>query len=90
MVGSVVGPMPAKEFLELLPPTSLSMPSESVEGEHFTNLAKFKTESKPQMYDPFVRILFILLCPWTGVKYSLDQGDEIFLPQPSIGGIDAF
>lgn len=35
MVGSVVGLMPAKEFLELLLPTSLSMPSESAEGAPF-------------------------------------------------------
>ena len=59
MVGSIVGPMPAKEFLELLPPTSLTMPSESAEGE--PNLTEVTKEA--QMYRPFVRILFILLYP---------------------------
>ena len=57
IVGHVVGPMPAKEFLELLPPTSESL---SAEEKQFT-LADKKSES--QMYDPFVRIPFSLLYP---------------------------
>ena len=56
LVGYVVGPMPAEELLESLPPTSKSS---SAEEKPFTNLADKETES--QMYDPFVRIPFCLI-----------------------------
>ena len=61
MAGCVVGPMPAEEFLELLPPTSLELPKSSSADKLLMDLADMKTES--QMYGTFVRISFSLLYP---------------------------
>ena len=59
MVGYVVGPMPAKDFLELLPVNSLMSPS--FNKKPFAKLADQSTE--PKMYDPFVSIPFSFLYP---------------------------
>ena len=56
IVGHVVGPMPANEFLELLPYTIKPLPAET---KVFTNLADKTAEG--EMYDPFVCIPFSLL-----------------------------
>ena len=59
MVGYVVGPMPAKEFLKFLPapPNSQNSPSFNINSKKsFAILAEQSTE--PKMYDPFVRIPF--------------------------------
>ena len=58
MVGYVVGPMPAKDFLELLPCNS---PLPSFRKKPFVKLADIRME--PKMYDPFVRIPFSFLYP---------------------------
>lgn len=82
MVGYVVGPMPAKDFIKLLPRNSQKPPS--FDKKLFAKVAKQSTE--PKMYDPFVRILFSLLYLYTAlisIYLYLDQGDESFLPQPS-------
>ena len=54
MIGYVVGPMPAKYFLELLPRNSRKSPT--FRKKPFADLADQSTE--PQMYDPFVHIPF--------------------------------
>lgn len=56
IVGYVVGPMPAKEFLELLPRNTEKLPSFNKKKKLFANLAEQTTEL--QMYNPFVRIPF--------------------------------
>ena len=56
MVGYVVGPMPAHDFLKLLPCNS-QLPS--FDKKPFAKLAGLKSETK--MYNPFVRIPFSFL-----------------------------
>jgi hypothetical protein len=65
MVGYVVGPMPAKHFLELLPRNSKKSPS--FRKKPFADLAGQSTEL--QMYDPFVRIPFSFLYPYTALNF---------------------
>ena len=62
-VGYVVGPMPANEFLELLPCNTEKLPSfDKKKKLLFAKLAEQTTEF--QMYDPFVRtISFSFLNP---------------------------
>ena len=78
MIGYVVGPMPAKDFLELLPRNSRKSPT--FRKKPFADLADQSTEL--QMYDPFVCIIFSFFYPYTALPF-LDQGDEKILPQPS-------
>ena len=59
MVGYVVGPMPAKKFLKLLPRNNQK--PNSFDEKPFAELVNLKTEV--QMYDPFVRIPSSLLYP---------------------------
>ena len=56
MVGYIVGPMPAREFLEFLPRNPRKAPS--FRKKPFVNLASHKCE--PAMYDPFVRMILFL------------------------------
>jgi hypothetical protein len=58
MIGHVVGPMPAKDFLESLPLDSRESPP-SFSKKLFAKLASRKTEA--QMYELFVRIPFSYL-----------------------------
>ena len=59
MVGYIVGPMPAKDFLELLPHNSRKSPS--FNKEPFAELVDQPTETR--VYNPFVRIPFSFLYP---------------------------
>ena len=59
MVGYVVGPMPAKDFLTLLPHNSRKPPS--FNKEPFVELVDQPMETK--IYNPFVHIPFNFLYP---------------------------
>ena len=63
----IVGPMPAKDFLKLLPRNSRELPL--FDKKPFVKLADLPTEIK--MYDPFVRIPFSFLYPLDCIKISL-------------------
>ena len=79
MVECVVGPMPAKEFLKLLPAPRNSEKRPTFDEEPFAKSVDQKTE--PQMYNPFVRIPFSFLYQ-IALNIFPDRGDERFLPQP--------
>ena len=64
MDGYIVGPMPAKDFLKLLPRSSRELPS--FDKKPFMKLAEQPTENK--LYDLFVRTPFSFLYPLDCIK----------------------